>query len=67
MEVRVLMRARNYYCLKARRTKSEQYRRLRNLVVQKEKLRYFEVVSEESVGNPERAWKEISRLRTDGG
>ena len=68
-DIRVLMRARNYYCKKAKRSKLEedwvQYRSLRNLVtkrLRKEKLRFFEDVSKEAMKNPRKAWKELNRL-----
>ena len=68
-DIRVLMRARNYYCKKARRSKREedwmQYRCLRHLVTQKlrkEKLKFFEDVSEKTMRNPRMAWKELNRL-----
>ena len=68
-EVRAMMRARSYFCTKAKRGRKvedwEQYKRLRNRVTQtlkKEKLRYFEGLIEQSAKNPKKAWKEVNRL-----
>jgi len=68
-EVRAMMRARSYFCTKAKRGRKvedwEQYKRLRNRVTQtlkKEKLRYFESLIEQSAKNPKKAWKEVNRL-----
>ena len=72
-EIRALMRARSYYCTKAKKSKKvedwDKYKRLRNHVTQrlrKAKLQYFEGLSEQSGRNPRKAWKEVSRLLGSG-
>ena len=67
------MRARSYYCTKAKKSKKvedwDKYKRLRNHVTQrlrKAKLQYFEGLSEQSGRNPRKAWKEVSRLLGSG-
>ena len=64
-----MMRARNYYYRKVKRSKLEeawvQYRSLRNLATKwsrREQLKFFEDVSEEAMKKPRKAWKELNRL-----
>ena len=68
-EVRKLMKARTYYCTKAKKSKKvedwEQYRRLRNRVtweLKKAKLQYFDDLSHQASGNPKKLWKELNRV-----
>ena len=70
-DVRILMRARNYYCAKAKKTKKEedwkQYRKLKNRVtweLKRSKLQYFEALSEQSSGNH---GKELNKILGRGG
>ena len=70
-EVRKLMKARTYYCTKAKKSKKvedwEQYRRLRNRVtweLKKAKLQYFDDLSHQASGNPKKLWKELNTSRT---
>ena len=61
-EIRAAMRARNYHCTKAKRTRKaedwEKYRLLRNrvtMMIRKSKLQHFEEVSERATKNPGKA------------
>ena len=67
--VRALMRARSYFSTKAKKSRKvedwEKYKSVRNLVTQsirKAKIQYFEELSEQSKGNPKKAWREVNRL-----
>ena len=67
--IRALMRARSYFSTKAKKSRKdedwEKYKSVRNLVTQrirKAKIQYFEELSEESKGNPKKAWREVNRL-----
>ena len=67
--VRKLMRARNYYCTKAKKSRNQddwkQYRKLRNLVtweLKKAKTQFFERMSDHSFRNPRKMWKELNRV-----
>ena len=63
-ELHVLMRARNYHCNKVKKSGSEEdwkhYKELRNQVTQelrKEKLQYFQALSEQPSNNTKKTWK----------
>ena len=63
-----MMKAHNFYYKKVKRSKLKedwvQYRSLKNLVtkrLRKEKLKFFEDVSEEAMKNPREAWKEFNK------
>ena len=67
--VRALMRARSYFSTKAKKSRKvedwEKYKKVRNLVTQrirKAKIQFFEELSEQSKGNPKKAWREVNRL-----
>ena len=67
--VRKLMRARNYYCTKSKKSRNQddwkQYRKLRNLVtweLKKAKTQFFERMSDHSLRNPRKMWKELNRV-----
>ena len=68
-DVRALMRARNYYCTKAKKSNNVDdwnlYRKLRNRItreVKRAEIQYFEKLSEQSSGNPRKMWKELNRV-----
>ena len=68
-DIRALMRARNYFGTKAKKSKRaedwEHFKKLRNHVTwcqRRAKRHYFEDLSVQSAGNPRKAWKEINRL-----
>ena len=72
-EIRAAMRARNYHCTKAKRTRKaedwEKYRLLRNrvtMMIRKSKLQHFEDVSERATKNPGKAWRELGKLLGTG-
>ena len=63
------MRARSYFSTKAKKSRKvedwEKYKKVRNLVTQrirKAKIQFFEKLSEQSKGNPKKAWREVNRL-----
>ena len=72
-DIRALMRARNYFRTKAKKSKRaedwEHFKKLRNHVTwcqRRAKRHYFEDLSVQSAGNPRKAWKEINRLLGTG-
>ena len=68
-----MMRARSYYYTKAKKNRRvedwEHFKKIRNRLtscIRAAKLQYFQNMCKESVKNPRKAWKEVSRL-LDGG
>ena len=72
-ETRALMRACNYHCTKAKRTKKDidwkKYKKLRNLVtmnIKNAKQQHFDMINGMAGRKPRKAWKELERLTRDG-
>ena len=67
-EIRVLMRARNYLCTKAKSSRRdedwERYRKLKNQLtmrIRQAKIQHFEQLSEQTKQNPRKLWTELNK------